>query len=118
MIPIQNAGRVLDWEFERRDCCTGRIKFRTCAATLPAVWPEDVRRRGNNGVQVLRCGERFALGQDLFEQELLPSPKKTRAELTKDIYVDYYGYRNDDNVILLPLKEKFERQAIQRVVEE
>ncbi|KAL1397548.1 hypothetical protein pipiens_009675 [Culex pipiens pipiens] len=61
-----------------------------------------------------QCGE----VRKLFEQEPPPPPKKTRAELMKDIGVDSYGYRDDDDVILLPLLEKAERQAIQWVFEE
>ena len=32
-------------------------------------------------------------------------PKKTRAELMKDIDADYYGYRDEDDAVLLPLEK-------------
>lgn len=46
--------------------------------------------------------------RELFEQEPPPPPRKTRAELMKDIDADYYGYMDDDDGILLPLEMKAE----------
>lgn len=36
----------------------------------------------------------------------------------KDIDADYYGYRDDDDGILLPLEQKAEQEARQKAVEE
>lgn len=46
-----------------------RIIFRTWAAILPAVWPEDVRRRGNRRYKSL---ERPRV-RELFDKEPPPS---------------------------------------------
>ena len=32
-------------------------------------------------------------------------PRKTRAELMKDVDADYYGYRDEDDCILVPLEK-------------
>ena len=32
--------------------------------------------------------------------------RKTRAELMKDIDADYYGYRDEDDGVLMPLEQK------------
>ena len=49
--------------------------------------------------------------RELFEQEPLPVPKKSRAELMKDIDADYYGYRDDDDGILIPLEQEAEKEG-------
>lgn len=36
----------------------------------------------------------------------------------KDIDADYYGYRDDDDGILIPLEQKAEKQAIQEAIGE
>lgn len=54
----------------------------------------------------------------MFEQEPPPPPRKTRAELMKDIDADYYGYRDDDDGILLPLEQKAEQEARKRATRE
>ena len=50
--------------------------------------------------------------RELFEQEPMPVPKKSRAELMKDIDADYYGYRDDDDGILIPLEQEAEKEGI------
>ena len=49
--------------------------------------------------------------RELFEQEPPPPPRKTRGELMKDIDADYYGYRDDDDGVLIPLERKEERKG-------
>jgi pre-mRNA-splicing factor ISY1 len=50
--------------------------------------------------------------RELFEQEPMPVPKKSRAELMKDIDADYYGYRDDDDGILIPLEQEAEKEGM------
>lgn len=47
----------------------------------------------------------------MFEQEPPPPPRKTRAEMMKDIDADYYGYMDDDDGILIPLEMKAEKEC-------
>ncbi|KAK8725483.1 hypothetical protein OTU49_010881 [Cherax quadricarinatus] len=56
--------------------------------------------------------------RELFEQEPPPPPRKTRGELMKDIDADYYGYRDDDDGVLIPLERKAERKAIKAAVKQ
>lgn len=49
--------------------------------------------------------------RELFEQEPPPPPRKTRAELMKDIDADYYGYMDDDDGILIPIEAHVEKQC-------
>lgn len=56
--------------------------------------------------------------RELFEQEPPPPPRKTRAELMKDIDADYYGYMDDDDGILVPLEMEAEKLAVQKSVAE
>lgn len=53
----------------------------------------------------------FSGVRELFEQEPMPIPKKSRAELMKDIDADYYGYRDDDDGILIPLEQEAEKEG-------
>ena len=39
------------------------------------------------------------------------APRKTRGELMKNIDADYYGYRDEDDGVLIPLEEEFEKKS-------
>lgn len=54
--------------------------------------------------------------KELFEQEPPAPPRKTRGELMKDIDADYYGYRDDDDGVLIPLERTAERKGERETV--
>lgn len=41
----------------------------------------------------------------------VPPPRKTRGELMKDIDAEYYGYRDEDDGVLVPLEQEYEKQG-------
>ena len=38
-------------------------------------------------------------------------PRKTRGELYKDVDADYYGYRDEDDGVLVPLEQEVEKEG-------
>lgn len=56
--------------------------------------------------------------RELFRQEPPRAVRKTRAELMKEIDADYYGYRDDDDGILIPIEQEEEKQVVAQKVEE
>jgi len=54
--------------------------------------------------------------RELFETDAPEQPKKTRAELMKDVDAAYYGFRDDDDGILVPLEIAAEKKAIEAAV--
>ncbi|KYN09560.1 Pre-mRNA-splicing factor ISY1 like protein [Trachymyrmex cornetzi] len=77
---------------------------------------EDVP--GNRGYKYFGAAKELPGVRELFEQEPPPPPRKTRAELMKDIDADYYGYMDDDDGILIPLEQKAEQEAREKCINE
>lgn len=73
---------------------------------------------GNRGYKYFGAAKDLPGVRELFEQEPQPPPRKTRAELMKDIDAEYYGYRDDDDGILIPIEERIENLAVQKAVQE
>lgn len=73
---------------------------------------------GNRGYKYFGAAKELPGVRELFEQEPPPPPRKTRAELMKDIDADYYGYMDDDDGILVPLEMEAEKLAVQKSVAE
>jgi len=73
---------------------------------------------GNRGYKYFGAAKELPGVREMFEQEPPSLPRKTRAELMKDIDADYYGYMDDDDGILIPLEIKAEKQAIQKSIAE
>ncbi|KAK4311778.1 hypothetical protein Pmani_016735 [Petrolisthes manimaculis] len=73
---------------------------------------------GNRGYMYFGAAKDLPGVKELFEQEPPAPPRKTRGELMKDIDADYYGYRDDDDGVLIPLERKAERKAIKTAIRE
>jgi hypothetical protein len=41
----------------------------------------------------------------------LPLARKTRVDLMKNIDADYYGYRDEDDGVLIPLEQEHEKEG-------
>ncbi|CAH1176604.1 unnamed protein product [Phaedon cochleariae] len=73
---------------------------------------------GNRGYKYFGAAKELPGVRELFEQEPPPPPRKTRADMMKDIDADYYGYMDDDDGILIPLEMKAEKLACQDAIQE
>ncbi|XP_068630277.1 pre-mRNA-splicing factor ISY1 homolog isoform X1 [Battus philenor] len=73
---------------------------------------------GNRGYKYFGAAKDLPGVRELFEQEPPPPARRTRADLMRDVDADYYGYRDDDDGLLLPLEKVAEKEAIARAVEE
>merc|ERR1712013_399779 len=55
---------------------------------------------------------------EMFESDAPKEVKKTRAELMKDVDAQYYGFRDDDDGLLVPLELAAEKDAVAALVKE
>ncbi|XP_029943266.1 pre-mRNA-splicing factor ISY1 homolog [Salarias fasciatus] len=67
---------------------------------------------GNRGYKYFGAARELPGVRELFEKEPAPALRKTRAELMKDVDAEYYGYRDEDDGVLLPLETQHEKQAV------
>lgn len=85
----------------------------------PKMFDADGREvPGNRGYKYFGAAKDLPGVRELFEQEPPPPPKKTRAELDVLVDADYYGYRDDDDGVLIPLEEKADKIATQKAIAE
>jgi len=73
---------------------------------------------GNRGYKYFGAAKELPGVRELFEQEPPKPVRKTRAELYKDIDADYYGYRDEDDGVLIPLEMEVEERVIAETVAE
>ncbi|XP_039749124.1 uncharacterized protein LOC120625920 [Pararge aegeria] len=73
---------------------------------------------GNRGYKYFGAAKDLPGVRELFEQEPPAAPRRTRADLMRDVDADYYGYRDDDDGLLLPLEKEAEDHAIAKAVDE
>uniref|UniRef100_A0A2P2HZY9 Pre-mRNA-splicing factor ISY1 homolog n=1 Tax=Hirondellea gigas TaxID=1518452 RepID=A0A2P2HZY9_9CRUS len=71
---------------------------------------------GNRGYMYFGAAKELPGVRELFEQEPAAPPRRTRADLMKNIDADYYGYRDDDDGVLVPLEQQLEKKAIQKLI--
>ncbi|XP_013883123.1 pre-mRNA-splicing factor ISY1 homolog [Austrofundulus limnaeus] len=67
---------------------------------------------GNRGYKYFGAARDLPGVRELFEKEPTPAQRKTRAELMKEVDAEYYGYRDEDDGVLLPLEAQYEKQAM------
>lgn len=66
------------------------------------------------------CGEKIQLKDGLVGTSVkllpflvaLPPPRKTRAELMKAIDFEYYGYLDEDDGVIVPLEQEYEKKRM------
>uniref|UniRef100_A0A3B3CVF5 Pre-mRNA-splicing factor ISY1 homolog n=1 Tax=Oryzias melastigma TaxID=30732 RepID=A0A3B3CVF5_ORYME len=69
---------------------------------------------GNRGYKYFGAARDLPGVRELFEKEA-PAQRKTRGELMKDVDAEYYGYRDEDDGVLLPLEAQYEKQVMEAV---
>ena len=67
---------------------------------------------GNRGYKYFGAAKDLPGVRELFSQEPQLVPRKTRAELMKDIDADYYGFRDEDDGVIVPLEIEAQKKAI------
>ncbi|KAF7644495.1 hypothetical protein LDENG_00221190, partial [Lucifuga dentata] len=72
---------------------------------------------GNRGYKYFGAARELPGVRELFEKEPVPAARKTRAELMKDVDAEYYGYRDEDDGVLIPLETQYEKQAMLEAVQ-
>ncbi|XP_056591194.1 pre-mRNA-splicing factor ISY1 homolog [Triplophysa dalaica] len=72
---------------------------------------------GNRGYKYFGAAKDLPGVRELFETEPIQLPRKTRGDLMKDVDAEYYGYRDEDDGILVPLEQEYEKQVIAEAVE-
>lgn len=73
---------------------------------------------GNRGYKYFGAAKDLPGVRELFQQQPPPAARKTRAELMKDIDADYYGYRDEDDGLIVPAEQEAEKQAVAAKVTE
>ncbi|GCC19306.1 hypothetical protein chiPu_0021032 [Chiloscyllium punctatum] len=71
---------------------------------------------GNRGYKYFGAAKDLPV-RELFQKEPPAPPRKTHAELMKAIDADYYGYRDEDDGVLLPREQELEKQVIMEAVQ-
>jgi len=56
--------------------------------------------------------------RELFEKKVPTEPKRTRGDLYKSVDADYYGYRDDDDGLLVKLEAEQEKKAVQAEIDD
>ena len=126
---IQNAGLG---EFRIRDLNDEINKLlrekRHWEARIVELGGDDLKRKsrmldregqevpGSRGYKYFGAARELPGVRELFENEAPAPPKKTRAELMRDIDASYYGFRDDDDGKLIPLEVAAETAAIEASV--
>ncbi|XP_049590317.1 pre-mRNA-splicing factor ISY1 homolog isoform X3 [Syngnathus scovelli] len=59
---------------------------------------------GNRGYKYFGAARDLPGVRELFEKEPAPELRKTRGELMKDVDAEYYGYRDEDDGVLVPME--------------
>lgn len=72
---------------------------------------------GNRGYKYFGAAKDLPGVRDLFSQAPLALPRKTRAELMRHVDADYYGYRDEDDGVIVPLEREAEKTAVLKVLE-
>merc|ERR1712003_62881 len=87
-----------------------------------AAAPKDVETYGaelasHTGYKYFGAAKDLPGVRELFETEVIPeAPRKTRKQLFKNIQPDYYGWRDEEDGMLVLAEQEFEHEIAQKEV--
>lgn len=71
----------------------------------------------NRGYKYFGAAKDLPGVRELFQQAAEDEPaRKSRAELSKNVDADYYGYMDDDDGYLVPLEKAEEENSINKIL--
>jgi len=73
---------------------------------------------GNRGSRYYGAARDLPGVRELFQTETVVEKRRLRGQLFTHIDADYYGYRDEEDAILVPLEAEAEQQAIAQAMEE
>lgn len=88
-------------------------------ATEPKTFDADGRELpGGGGYKYFGAAKELPGVRELFQAEAPLPPRRTRAALYKNITPDYYGYRDEDDGVLLSKEALAEKRAIEHEMQQ
>jgi len=83
----------------------------------PKITDSDGKRAvGTDGYFYFGAAKELPGVRELLDKQAASAQKKSRADLYKAIDADYYGYRDDDDGLLVALEAKQEKKAVAEAV--
>lgn len=71
---------------------------------------------GNRGYKYFGAARDLPGVRELFDKPPPKAARKTRGELARNVDADYYGYRDEDDGVIVPLEQEQEKKAIAAAV--
>jgi len=72
---------------------------------------------GNRGYKYFGAAKDLPGVRELFETEPPPQQKKSKAELMQNVDTDYYGYRDEDDGVIVELEQEAQQKALHKQLE-
>lgn len=73
---------------------------------------------GNRGYKYFGAAKDLPGVRELFEREAPSKKRKTRAQLMRNLDADYYGYRDEDDGVIVPLEKEMEAKLMAEAISE
>ncbi|CAK8689513.1 unnamed protein product [Clavelina lepadiformis] len=71
---------------------------------------------GNRGYKYFGAAKDLPGVRELFQKDAPSKIRKTRGQLMKNIDADYYGYRDEDDGVIVPLETELETKIIEEAI--
>ncbi|OWA53335.1 Pre-mRNA-splicing factor ISY1-like protein [Hypsibius exemplaris] len=85
----------------------------------PLVMTEEGREvPGQYGYKYFGAARDLPGVKELFEKQPEAPPRKTRGELMQNVDAEYFGYRDEEDGVIVPLEQEEEKKATLKIVAE